>query len=50
MREVVEAAVFALAINCHQLRGPQSSSLRPVLVVHVVLSCLEVGVYLWRMH
>jgi len=46
LREVAEAVVFILAISCHQLRGPQSRSLRLGMVVHVVLSCLEVSVYL----
>jgi len=50
LREVAEAVVFILAISCHQLRGPQSRSLRLGMVLHVVLSCLEVSVSLWRMH
>ena len=50
LREVAEAVVFALAISYHQLRGLPLSSLRLVLVVLLVLSCLEVGMLLWRMH
>ena len=50
LREVAEAVIFAFAISCHQLRGPQLSSLRLVLVVLLVLSCLEVSVLIWRMH
>ena len=50
LREVAEALVFALVISCHQLRGSELSSLRLVLVVLLVLSCLEVNVLLWRMH
>jgi len=44
--EVAEVAVFALATSYHQLRGLQSRSLRLGMVVHVVLSCLEVSVSL----
>ena len=50
LREVAEAVVFILAISCHQLRGLQWRSSRLGMVVHVVLSCLEVSVSLWRMH
>ena len=50
LREVAEAMVFALAISCHQFRGPQLSNLRLFLVVLLVLSCLEAGILLWRMH